>query len=909
MKKWIGTAMLLAITGILIGIAVIPAIAQGGGQADVPNAIGYQGYLTDDQGAPIEAPVDINFAIYTAANSGTMVWSEIHNGVDPDNGLFTVELGSSGTPILANHLTGDRWLGVKVGIDNEMIPRQKLSSVPYALRSDVANRAFSLNAPDGSPEDAVYVDNEGSVMCGPVNIGGKFEVKSYGAGVSDQWIGGSEAHTSAPDNWQSFTAGMSGRLSEVDLSFGSTCGFTVLSIYEGEGIGGSLLYVHESVSTKVLYNTWVFTSDVLITAGNQYTIRVETTGCSTTWGHSLSDIYTGGRASFAADRDFNFITCVQPPESAFLVGSNRKIGIGTSLPSAELEIYRNQENSTNLHINNPELSSGSALYFYQGTKAQAYLSSKNDHHHFGANTLTMQNYGGPIQISTDNGGNYPMFLLPDGGKVGIGTLNPASTLDVNGTVRAAHYRNSFGSDLLYSTDSSIRITEGSYGSWDIMVDDYDSDWIISSPNMYSGIVGNVGIGTTSPNDKLEVYSYQDDWTNIRLNNPDTGSDAGSALYFFQGSGTQSYIASANSGNSSAISGPDSLTMQNYGGPIQIRTAGGGDYPISLLADGGKVGIGTSNPLSTLDVNGILRADNYRDSTGGNLIRSSDASVNVSEDGDGSWNLTASGVGDSDWTVNGIDMYSAVAGNVGIGTTTPGQKLHVSGTALISGDTYINTVTEGRGSIHYGNRGLIGSATTFNPNSDFNGLWIEGSIAGSESGGIFMNGDTMCLWSPGDYDILRVYDEDDFSVPKFVIDSDGDVGIGTTSPNTKLAVDGLTATASYNNVRVNTATGDFYYESSSERFKDNIQDFETDFDTILKVEPKTFVDVSSGQQEIGYIAEDFDELGLTDLVIYDANNNPNGINYELVSLYLLKVVEDQQSDIQALTERIEALGAE
>lgn len=39
-------------------------------------------------------------------------------------------------------------------------------------------------------------------------------------------------------------------------------------------------------------------------------------------------------------------------------------------------------------------------------------------------------------------------------------------------------------------------------------------------------------------------------------------------------------------------------------------------------------------------------------------------------------------GDSDWTISGNDMYSAVSGNVGIGTTEPDEKLHVVGSIKI-----------------------------------------------------------------------------------------------------------------------------------------------------------------------------------------------------------------------------------
>ncbi len=165
MKKVLAVVLTLVMTGFLIGTVIVPAVAQGG-SADIPNTIGYQGYLTDSGGTPIETPVNMTFALYPALSGGSPVWAEVHQGVQPNQGLFSVELGGSGSPIYANDLDSERWLGVTVSGDDEMDPRQKLSSVAYSLRADVANRATVLDAPDGSPVDAVYVDNDGNVGIG-----------------------------------------------------------------------------------------------------------------------------------------------------------------------------------------------------------------------------------------------------------------------------------------------------------------------------------------------------------------------------------------------------------------------------------------------------------------------------------------------------------------------------------------------------------------------------------------------------------------------------------------------------------------------------------------------------------------------------------------------------------------------
>jgi hypothetical protein len=77
------------------------------------------------------------------------------------------------------------------------------------------------------------------------------------------------------------------------------------------------------------------------------------------------------------------------------------------------------------------------------------------------------------------------------------------------------------------------------------------------------------------------------------------------------------------------------------------------------------------------------------------------------------------------------------------------------------------------SIHYDNRGRLGETVDFNPDNDNNGLWVEGSdAAGGESAGIFMNGNTLVVWSPGDNDLVKVFDEDGLATGAPVLRIDG-----------------------------------------------------------------------------------------------------------------------------------------
>ena len=119
MKKWIGVILVLAVVGTLIGTVIIPAIAQGGTDTQIPNTISYQGYLTDDLGDPVTGTgLEMQFTIYEGSEGNPQVWRETQF-VDVSNGLFSVQLGS-GSPMSTSDFTGDfgRFLGVKVGDDD-----------------------------------------------------------------------------------------------------------------------------------------------------------------------------------------------------------------------------------------------------------------------------------------------------------------------------------------------------------------------------------------------------------------------------------------------------------------------------------------------------------------------------------------------------------------------------------------------------------------------------------------------------------------------------------------------------------------------------------------------------------------------------------------------------------------------
>jgi len=105
--------------GILLVLVMIPCTVLA-----VPQEINYQGYLTDAEGNPLNGEVAMTFRIWDSPGGGTQLWSESHAAVTLTEGVFNVILGSS-VPITSEILDGDCYLGITVGEDDEMVPRQR----------------------------------------------------------------------------------------------------------------------------------------------------------------------------------------------------------------------------------------------------------------------------------------------------------------------------------------------------------------------------------------------------------------------------------------------------------------------------------------------------------------------------------------------------------------------------------------------------------------------------------------------------------------------------------------------------------------------------------------------------------------------------------------------------------------
>ncbi len=128
--------------------------------ANPPGKVTYQGFLTDQNGAPLGASSPVNetvvFRIYTAATGGTLKWTE-QQTVTIDNGHFSVLLGEGSrlnseptasdlTAVFAGADASDRFMQISIGA-NTILPRIQYFPAPFAM---LAMNARALVDPNGA---------------------------------------------------------------------------------------------------------------------------------------------------------------------------------------------------------------------------------------------------------------------------------------------------------------------------------------------------------------------------------------------------------------------------------------------------------------------------------------------------------------------------------------------------------------------------------------------------------------------------------------------------------------------------------------------------------------------------------------------------------------------------------------
>jgi trimeric autotransporter adhesin len=508
------------------------------------------------------------------------------------------------------------------------------------------------------------------------------------------------------------------------------------------------------------------------------------------------------------------------------------------------------------------------------------------------------NFTGTLYLG--DGGSSLSYTAGDQGKyntaVGIGALNANTTghrnsangyyalySNTTGNMNTASghealYSNSTGGANTASGDKALYSnTAGSYntasGRYALIYNTTGNSNTASGDGaLHMNTTGNYNVGVGKDANYYTVAGSNNTIVGYQAGRGTTGNDKSGNVFI-------GYQAGYNE------TGSNKLYIENSNSASPLI---GGDFTVNEVYFNGDVGIGTTTPVSELEVNGRLELpDNDATPTAGSgaIEISNQLRIDKNEI------ITNTGVtlylqldnGGDLQVDNGTLLVDASENRVGIGTNTPSSKLDVyDGTLSV---THVASTTD----------------------EDVIKIGVDGEYSASiklydDDGEADQH---FKMTFDAETQDLRFHSDGTDNI--LYLTENGSVGIGTATPNTKLAVLGLPGTGTaFNHLLVNPSTGDFYYGSSSKRYKEDIQDFKENFSKILEVKPKKYKDKASGQQEIGYIAEEFEEIGLNDLVIYNEEKKPNGLKYDRVSLYLVEVIKEQQKKISELEERIKNL---
>ncbi len=153
-------------------------MGEGHLTAQVPNLLEYDGYMIGN----ITGDRTIGVKLYSASKNGTLIYKETIGKVKLTNGEFYFQYGKNGTlgngttPTgISAALTGpEQWVAITVN-GTEQTPRQRLLSVPFALRS--GNSGNTVLSGTMNPATTIgangdfYINTANRTMYGPKTAG------------------------------------------------------------------------------------------------------------------------------------------------------------------------------------------------------------------------------------------------------------------------------------------------------------------------------------------------------------------------------------------------------------------------------------------------------------------------------------------------------------------------------------------------------------------------------------------------------------------------------------------------------------------------------------------------------------------------------------------------------------------
>ena len=435
----------------------------------------------------------------------------------------------------------------------------------------------------------------------------------------------------------------SGNLSVV----GSLCVGTESSGYklrvEGNGyLNGNLL-----ITSLTSQGTVNLEDDIFLGSGNNERFRIHT-----------RQSHSGDFMSIVPDNS----TGGWEWSKGITLQRDGKVGIGDSSPSSKLDVNGNCRIIGNLTVH----SSGEGIQLGNHeikltNSGVAHYSIVNDD----SGILDFRNTSANEAFGTSG---TSLMTITSAGNVGIGTTNPSNLLHLR--ANASHTYINIDVDNQTYYDCGIRFKLNDVDQWVIFSDNGNGNLYFNENSNDNRMIitagGNVGIGTSNPNTKLHLHENSTSGVYLQLSNTTTGSGANDG-FILMTSGGNVYLTNKENGGL-VFSGNNTERMR--------------------IKNDGNVGIGTNDPQYKLDVYGNAfigdvgerwRIGNlgYDDWAGLCHSNLSGSSYALLQHNSGVTLLNCASDKYISFRVNNSSkMIVSSNGNIGIGTNSPINKLHV-----------------------------------------------------------------------------------------------------------------------------------------------------------------------------------------------------------------------------------------
>ncbi|MDD3486968.1 MAG: tail fiber domain-containing protein [Candidatus Moranbacteria bacterium] len=754
---------------------------------------------------------------------GTAGASQTTGGLTFTNGLYTAGTLATGLPANGSitgqtlYWNGSAWTananlfndGTNVGIGTTN-PSQKLDVAGNVRIGGSANIISNLTVGGngeftGNITAANFTGSSSGANTGDQNLWATINSQSgnttansttdtltiNGGGIATTAISGDTLTITATeaDTLATVTGRGASTTNQLSFNYNSGAPFTVLNSTEITNLNANYLQGHDAS-----YFQTALTNPVTGTGTNGYVAVWNGTNSITS--QQYLNVSQGGTGAGTFSSNYllkgNGTSAIS---SSVIYDNGTNVGIGTTSVGTYKLNVNGTGNFTALTISGSTVSADTAQAYVSsalstgllkvttGTGALSTATAGTDYVAGGTGSQYQVSYfsGQGIITGSDN------FYF-NGTNVGIGTTSPNTKLDVFGVhitgIGVARFKATNASTYVTidttgtGGESTLRFKtngtdKGAVGYLDSTgnVAIYNAaatpdpiEWL--SVNVASG---NVGIGTSSPSERLHVYDG-----NIAI---DSVADQG--LVFKD-------------------NGANEWHMNRYDSNNSFNIVESGVSERLTILSGGSVGIGTTNPLALLSVGATsqFQVNSSGNVTGGtyngNTITTGTGTLTLGSNtlSVGTSGTAAVGTGLANYVTRWTGTNTISSGviydngtNVGIGSASPSAKLFVNGDLLvqsangriwgISGLTSGHTVN-----FQYGGDSYNKIETTYGSNAifrSFHGLQFTGGSSNTEVARIGM-----------DYGGINSYFR-------------GNVGIGTTNPNYKLEVNGGMYATTYNGV--------------------------------------------------------------------------------------------------------------